>query len=590
MKKRNLFLSLICSIILTVALVAVTVASVIVPNNGTQRPTGPDSSQTTDDPIPNVPADINENADGTVENPYYIYSAETFETLINEHGAEGAYFELYNDINFAGQEFVTLFNKDVAFNGHINGNGYALQNITINVNRDNLSSFIYQSEADGNRFNAHIAIFGSIEDAEIRYLAVEGLRITVDDEVYTYVNNEDNLFGTDYGAAMNEITIGTVAAIAKNSTISVNVNAVIDADAYSVYAENNVQGFNAIGGVVAVADNCIITSEELAIVEEPVEEVTPEEPEVETPAEEVPAEGEVETTDDTTIEGTENVSDEVEVVEPVVEEVKAEIRPITTGNVQVEVITNMEDRYFVGGVAGYAYDTIVEGVNVNFTLSTRFIQALYVGGAIGYGDTITVENANVVLDVNESGDRYDTSLATTIDDINLTWVAGIVSVVRANDNTQLSTINNVNVTADVDLDATYAGVINEIWSTDTDYVTNEIYVTIKDVIVDSNVNVLKVYGLVKGGAHYLVELTKSVDDIENECTYNIKLTGKVLLKNTEDGTVAALVAGSYNNVNGESYCEIIGGFASIKIEVSVSIYNQVEAIETSRTYTKTLVA
>ena len=36
MKKRNLFLSLICSIILTVALVAVTVASVVVPNFGTR--------------------------------------------------------------------------------------------------------------------------------------------------------------------------------------------------------------------------------------------------------------------------------------------------------------------------------------------------------------------------------------------------------------------------------------------------------------------------------------------------------------------------------------------------------------------------
>lgn len=575
MKKRNLFLSLICSIILTVALVAVTVASVVVPNFG-KNPLGPDSDHTSQGGQEvNVPADINDNADGTEENPYYIYSAETFMALINEHGAEGAYFELYNDVDFAGVDYVTLFNKDVAFNGHINGNGYSLKNITINVNKDNLNSFIYQSANDENRYNAHIAIFGSIEDAEIRYLAVEGLKITVADEVYTYVNNLDDLFGTDMGAAMNEITVASVAAIAKNSTVSVNVDAVIDADAYSVYAENHVQGFNAIGGVVAVADNCVIASEELTL---------PEEPEVEVP--ETPVEGEeveVPETEEPVVDDAETVSDEVVEVEP--EKVEAQVRPIVTGKVNVQIITNVEDRYFVGGVAGYAYDSTIDGVNVNLTFTTRFIQALYVGGVVGYGETVTIQNTNVVLDAKESDVRFDTSAVETIDDVKVAWVSGIACVLRANDNTQVSTINNVTVEADVDLDAIYAGAINEIWSTDKTYDAGENYVTIKDVIVTSNVNVLKAFGLVKTGSHYQVELTKTVDDIENEFTYNIKLTGNVLLKDTDDSTVAALYVGAVNDLlTGDRYCETVGGFETIKIEVSSSIYAQVEKLDTIRTF------
>ena len=82
MKRRNLFLSLICSLILTVALVTVTVINLVPKkNNGT---TGSQPSTNVSDPVTDEKPDVtvNEDRDGSAEKPYVIYSAETFQTFV----------------------------------------------------------------------------------------------------------------------------------------------------------------------------------------------------------------------------------------------------------------------------------------------------------------------------------------------------------------------------------------------------------------------------------------------------------------------------------------------------------------------------
>ena len=67
MKKRNLFLSLMCSVVLTITLVVFAVVSIVSPNGKK-----PDDKPVIDNPVSDieVPADINDKADGTKENPY----------------------------------------------------------------------------------------------------------------------------------------------------------------------------------------------------------------------------------------------------------------------------------------------------------------------------------------------------------------------------------------------------------------------------------------------------------------------------------------------------------------------------------------
>ena len=104
MKRRNLFLSLISSVIVAVAIVTVTICSVI-PKKKTQQ----GGNQVITTPI----VDVNDNKkyedmnlkerDGSAAKPYVLYSAESFvDMLENFGGRENVYFEVVKDIDFAG--------------------------------------------------------------------------------------------------------------------------------------------------------------------------------------------------------------------------------------------------------------------------------------------------------------------------------------------------------------------------------------------------------------------------------------------------------------------------------------------------------
>ena len=87
MKRRNLFLSLICSIMLAVALVTFTVISVVPTkdksNKNQTSQNVSDTGNTGDNQKPENPdVLINEGRDGSEELPYVIYSAETFESFV----------------------------------------------------------------------------------------------------------------------------------------------------------------------------------------------------------------------------------------------------------------------------------------------------------------------------------------------------------------------------------------------------------------------------------------------------------------------------------------------------------------------------
>lgn len=518
MKKRNLFLSLICSIILTITLVTFTVIGIVNPQNGNENNNGQNAGNVNNPGAEEVviPVDINKDADGSAEKPYYIYSVESFDTLIKAHGAEGAYFELYTDIDFAGVDFIPYFNQDVAFNGHIIGKEHSLKNISINVSKDNFDAFIYEDEED-RVFDSHIAVFGNIENAEISGVSFEGLTISVADDVYsTYVPSGG--FATEKGYSMRELTVASVAAVAKNSTISVTVDAVIDADAYAVYVDDYVAGYNAVGGVVAVSDGSTITD----------------------------------------------------------------------SYVKATILADSGKNYFVGGVAGYAYNTTISKTTVDLSVSGNYKQVLYVGGAVGYAKAGTISEMKIALKVAESSsERYDAGINATINESKTTWVAGVVTVVRADSSADAISISDVEVVADVDIDAIYAGAIVEVRSTSTNY--SEVYVTIKDVILDSKVNVLQAYGMLKKGAHVSVELTKTELDASIEAVFNIRLVGTVKLENTSKTYVASLLTFETVSSAGDTYVSVVGGFNTIKVVTSESIADLIEVGEALRIYARNAV-
>ena len=522
MKRRNLFLSLICSILMAVALVTFTVIS-IVPKNGNSNNAN-NASQTGDngsDSDDNLT--INDDRDGSVDKPYILYDADSFMTYVvgkykgedgkyidytatSEDGelvypelANGLNYELKNDINFAGSDFVTIFNEGVSFNGHIDGKGYSLKNISINVSKDNLDSFAKLNKE--NKFSANIAIFGRLDGAKIENIKVEDIKVAVADEVYTYVASGE--FNKDYNATMKEITVGTLASLAYRTTIDeVAVSGTVDASAYAVYASNYVQGFNALGGVFGVADTC-------------------------------------------------------------------EISNLTT---DVNISADNSKKFFVGGVAGYAYEVKLANANVKTNVLAHYEQSLYVGGVYGYALADSIDNTIVNLSVNEIAiERFNTKGVKTVNDTDFIWVAGLINRLEAKTAEDITTISNSKVIANVDIDGMYAGAVMDVFANETAVILN-----VKDVIVDSNVEVLKAYGFARTLNNAKIELTTSEIDEVNEIEFNIRLTGNVKLNPISTASEKLIVATIFSNFDTKDNVTVVGGTKALKPICSTSIYEKLE--------------
>ncbi len=433
MKKRKLFLSLICSIILTVSLVTFTIVSVV-SNNSVDEPTVDigGNAGTVSDP--------NESTDGTAENPYIIYSAESFVELLSEYGTKAASFELSNDIDFADYgNFVTLFNDGSSFNGKINGNGYSLSNITIAVTLDNIDDYLKIDTANAEA-EATVAIFGSVKGAEITALNIKDITVSVDDEVYAYLS--------DAGLASKQLVftslkIGTLAGKLYSSTVDVAVNGTISADAYVLYEDGQVVDFNSLGGLASVVYNSSITgSVDVAI-----------------------------STD---------VGDNYYVGGIAGYVYSSTIKDMT---ISVDYSGIYSQELYIGGVAGYIRGGEIENVSITLNASEA-------GERADVAEFADFLSSTVYTDAEKMG--Y----------LPVTWVAGIASVAQADSNSQALTISNVTVNADVDMDVLYAGAFITIKSADAE--TDTIYVTVSDITLNSNVNTLAAYGLARNAVNLQV--------------------------------------------------------------------------------------
>lgn len=533
MKRRNLFLSLICSILMAVALVTFTVISVVPKKeNNNNINAGQVSDKTDTDPDENLT--INDENDGSVEKPYIIYSADSFMSYLvgkytDENGKyidytetddtgalvypelnAGLNYVLKNDIDFAGSNFVTIFNEGIAFNGNIDGAGFALKNISINVTKENIDSYA-KLLSDG-KFSANVAVFGKLDNAEIKNVAIEDVNIVIDDEVYSYVTSGD--FATDKGSAMKQISVGSLASLAYNTKInSVAVSGTVNAGAYSVYAANYVQGFNALGGVVAVADTCELS----------------------------------------------NI------------------------NTDLEMNVSNGKKFFVGGVAGYAYETTLNIADVKSDILANYEQGLYVGGAFGYALAVNLDEVNVTLSVNETTlDRFNTKGVTAVNDVNFIWVAGLINRLEAKTSSDVTTIANSKVLANVDIDGMYAGAVMDVFTDAKTTILN-----VKDVILDSNVNTLKAYGFARTLVYAKVELSASEVDEANEIEFNIRLTGNLRLTPIANGTDKLIVATMFSNIGTKSNVEVVNGILSIKPVCSLSVYARLEKLDQMRIWGNT---
>ncbi len=443
------------------------------------------------------------------ENGNYIYRT------ISEELTEVVYFELVNDIDFTGYDYIPLFNNGDSFIGVINGNGYTLSNITINVSVDNISNYTYESEStityNGKEIaidvlSTHIGLFGNTDGAVISNLTIDSMTIVVENDVYPYIKNGD--FYIDNSNPLHEVTVGSVVAVAYNTTIeNVNVNATINADGYGLYSNGKVQGPNAVGGVVGYAYNTSVVG----------------------------------------------------------------------GTVNASIICDADTiSFFVGGVMAYARYSEIADVNANINvLATASIEddhVIYIGGLVGHMISSNIENTNVSLTVNQTeATRVDTG-SVSVSDSDCNVVAGIVVSITDTDQDVKSTISNVMVGANVDMDCLYAGAVYEV----NNNLDGEA-VSLTDIIVASEVNVLRALGFAGNLYNVNIELNKSAIDTETGAEYNVKLTGYASLETTSDCVAVSIFAVNLTNTNLAT-----NNLEDVKLIFSGSFYSQLKPVETLR--------
>lgn len=563
MKKRNLLLSVICSVALVFLLVGFAIVDVIgaskngkgdgATQNGTNVSQGGSNVSDPTTTVDPVDPSINEGENkGSKEDPYIIYDAQTFIDLVSKYGGktftvkqeskeEGEievyadetstyYFKLLRDIDFAGIDYKPLFAGAESFIGTIDGDGHALKNITINVTAENYLdyAYLYTAEDKLNYAKFHLGVFGNTDGATISNITVDGLTIAVDSAVYAnLLSNVIVSEGKTYSC--KEITIGSLVAYAKNTTVSANVNATINADAYAISSNGKIFGSASLGGLIGETSNVTISDSKV--------------------------------------------------------------------NVTMNIGSNNRN-YYLGGLVGRLYESTITGSTVDVNVvSVSAPNALadfdrtYIAGVAGYARTATLSNTIVNLNVSQvEVVRYNGVGNTNIVNDKFNLVAGIFVTVRADDETQKTSIENVTVHSNVDMDAMFAGAIyvvsNAAYDANETVESGKVYITIHNTILDSTVNTLKAFGI---GANLLYTKVSYAEDFGyayytvngNRVQYAVKLTGTVNLSRVDGGMeVASVISGN----EGDAYTGVklgevdVDGYSieveGLKAVVSDGIYAQ----------------
>ena len=518
MKKRNLILSVACSIVLVFVLVGFAIVDIVKPAkniDGSQNVTNVSSvSSSKYDPSINEGENV-----GTAEQPYSIYDAETFTTLLSTYGNNSeTYFKLLEDIDFTGVDFKPLFNKGEGFKAHLDGQGHTLNNISISVNNDNIADYAYTYTGSNSRSYAkmQIGVFGLIDGAEISNISFNNVTINVANEVYDSI--KAGTVSEKLDATVDDVTVGAIAGYVKNATLSaVNVTSSIDADAYTRYADNQTVGTNALGG----AFGALVSS---------------------------------------------TVSD---------------------STVNTVIVADSIRYYWIGGVAGFAKESKLDKVDVNASVSANALPTegsknrLYIAGVYGYAVEVEMNNMIVNFNARQLDERVALTGVTSINTEQFHEVAGLIAELRADDDSQQTSIKDVTVHSDVDMDVFFAGAIfrvcNKAYDTNKTVVTNKTYITIQDTIIDSNVNTLNAFGVAAQLLYTSIKYSEGFAYANYQLSdgsfqeYGIKLTGAVRLAGTSKEPAAALVCANETNVTTGRTHTLDFKYDELKLVVSSAI-------------------
>lgn len=209
---------------------------------------------------------------------------------------------------------------------------------------------------------------------------------------------------------------------------------------------------------------------------------------------------------------------------------------VTNSNITSTININKGERTYVGGVAGYAFNSTISDTNVNTTYnttsSTEAGLALRLAGVAAHAQAINLANDNVVLTINEVGERWTNEYVESVKDnevhnFNTIEAAGLIHSLYATEEKK-SNITNVTVTSNVEFDCILAGFVMDTYGNSS--VNSEgyytFYINVTDPCVEVNADVLAIHAMFRQMRTVSVEY--NLEGVAEDY-FNVKVTGNIRL-------------------------------------------------------------
>jgi hypothetical protein len=175
---------------------------------------------------------------GSQEDPYNIIRIKDLEEYVAGDNSKKTYYIQRTDLDLAGQNWIPLGNEEKSFNDSFDGNGYAIKNMSIVVNEENISDF----SCNANGYTSmHLGFFGYVHSAEINNVTIENATIDT-----TEIDNID--IRADH--TIGRMFVGALAGYTYNTKINggdKNISATIKSSAGD---HDGIDG--AVGGAIGM--------------------------------------------------------------------------------------------------------------------------------------------------------------------------------------------------------------------------------------------------------------------------------------------------------------------------------------------------
>lgn len=180
---------------------------------------------------------------GTSEDPFNIINTEDLLELVATNNDSNVYYAQRMDLDLAGQNWKPLGSFSNTFKSNYNGNGYAIKNMSIVVNAENIDEYLDKSAG----FNALYLGFFGFTLAESGNVTIENVNIENALIDTTAIDNVDSIKNFN----INQLFVGALAGHMYNTSVVGSNNTVSAVIKSSAGDHTGVDG--AVGGLVGCA-------------------------------------------------------------------------------------------------------------------------------------------------------------------------------------------------------------------------------------------------------------------------------------------------------------------------------------------------